>query len=274
PLSPTAPGRSADDALAAIEGLWRGSDIEPLQSRIVPTSWAALDAELPGGGWPCNSLTECLTAQPAILEWRLVGPALAPLAAGGRPIALIGAPKIPHVGGLAHLGLQPRMLVHVAASAPAERLWATEQLVKAGAAAAVLAWLPQARPEQIRRLQVLAQAHDGPVILFRPIQAGLQSSAAPLRLEAAPANAWQLRIQIVKRRGPMHDTPLLLDSIPGGLAQVLTERVRSQPAQVGAVSVATPAVAIPSPQEVTHAPAYAVGGRAAVAGRPRIAAVA
>jgi protein ImuA len=46
-----------------------------------------------------------------------------------------------------------------------ERLWATEQILQAGPVGAVLAWLPQARPEQIRRLQIHAQSCDAPVFL-------------------------------------------------------------------------------------------------------------
>lgn len=45
-----------------------------------------------------------------------------------------------------------------------------------------MAWLPQARPEQIRRLQIHAQSCDAPVFLLRPITALNDASPAPLRV--------------------------------------------------------------------------------------------
>ena len=112
--------------------------------------------------------------------------------------------------------------VWVQADAPAERLWCTEQLVKGNACGALIAWLPQARPEQIRRLQVCAQTCEGPVFLFRPAAAQHESSAAPLRVMAAFALDWELLVHVLKRRGPMHDGMVRLESVPGGLSAVLT----------------------------------------------------
>ncbi|WP_431258889.1 hypothetical protein ACQ86G_00875 [Roseateles chitinivorans] len=89
----------------------------------------------------------------------------------------------------------------------------------------MLAWMPQAAPEQLRRLQVLAQSFEGPVFLFRPLAARHDPSPAPLRVVATIAVDWALDVQILKRKGPAHETPLRLASIPGGLEQVLTPRV-------------------------------------------------
>jgi protein ImuA len=197
-----------------------------MPEKCASTGWDALDAELPGGGWPCNALTECLSAQPANFEWRLVGPALRALVTPERPALAIGPPRQPHMPGLAFEGLSERSLVWIKATTPAERLWVTEQLVRANSACAVLAWLPQARPEQIRRLQVLAQGHDGPVFLFRPADAFLQSSAAPLRVRSSIGIDWELRLSILKRRGPTFEGELSLPSVPGGLAKALTPRSR------------------------------------------------
>ena len=41
----------------------------------------------------------------------------------------------------------------IGASSPAERLWVTERLIEIHAASLLVSWLPQARQEQIRRLQ-------------------------------------------------------------------------------------------------------------------------
>lgn len=227
-LNLVAPGQNASaDPLPLTaelsDRLWRAHELSHGHQVSVPTGFATLDTELPDGGWPCGSLTEVLQAQPSLLEWRLVGPCLSQLA-GQRSIALIGPPKPPHLPGLRHLGLSEERLVWIRAEAPSERLWATEQLVRANAAAAVLTWLPQARPEQLRRLQVLAQGCEGPVFVFRPLAARHDPSPAPLRLLATPTQDWALAVQILKRRGPVHEGPLTLSSIPGGLQHVLTTR--------------------------------------------------
>lgn len=67
----------------------------------------------------------------------------------------------------------------------AERLWKTEQLVNSNACGALLSWLPQARPEQLRRLQVCAQACDDPVFLMRPEAARFEASPSPAPLRNA-----------------------------------------------------------------------------------------
>jgi protein ImuA len=208
------------------QAVWRGCDLGLQAGRVLPSGFAALDAELPGGGWPCGALTEVLSAQPAVLEWRLIGPALAAVAAAGRAVVVIGPPRTPHLPGLRQLGLDAAQLVWIQAEAPAQRLWCAEQLIKSGACGALLVWLPQARPEQIRRLQVAALGLEAPVFVFRPEAARHESSAAPLRLLCGFGLDWTLQVQLLKRRGPVHEGALALASIPGGLASVLTPRTR------------------------------------------------
>jgi protein ImuA len=212
--------------LPDIAAIWRGTEFGSVVSDTIVTGWDALDKELPGGGWPCGSLAEVLSPQPSVLEWRLIGPAIRRVVAIDRQVVVIGPPKHPHLPGLAHEGLDQRHLVWIHADAPAERLWATEQLIKSNAAGAVIAWLPQARQEQIRRLQISAQACDGLVFLFRPESAQHEASAAPLRLHATYGLDWELHVQVFKRRGPVHDGMVVLPSVPGGLASVLTPRLQ------------------------------------------------
>jgi protein ImuA len=207
------------------QAVWRGTEIGHAEQAVVPTGFAALDAQLPGGGWPCQSLTELLQPQPALCEWRLLAPSLARLVSDGGQILLVGPPKRPHAPGLAQLGIHQKSLVWLAAETPSERLWTTEQLVKANPRGAVLAWLPQARAEQLRRLQVHAQSCECPVFLFRQEQAQRDASPAPLRLLVSLGVDWELHVQILKRKGGQHEGILVLPSIPGTLAQVLTPRL-------------------------------------------------
>lgn len=230
PLAPETPPESGT-AVAwpphVEAAIWRATELGSPVTDVVKTGWPSLDAELPGGGWPCRSVTEVLQSQPSVCEWRLMGPALRALVAAGQTIVVVGPPKRPHLPGLRHAGLDDHQFVWVQADTPAERLWTTEQLVKSNACGALLAWLPQARPEQLRRLQVCAQACEGPVILFRPEAAQHEASAAPLRVLCGFEVDWELRLHILKRKGPRHDGQLRLPSIPGGLESVLTPRLQT-----------------------------------------------
>ena len=67
------PGELPPEVEAA---LWRGTDMGHQTGSVVASGFSDLDQELPGGGWPCQALTEVLSPQPSVLEWRLIGPAL------------------------------------------------------------------------------------------------------------------------------------------------------------------------------------------------------
>ncbi|WP_354683710.1 translesion DNA synthesis-associated protein ImuA [Cupriavidus necator] len=208
-------------ALSALEqrypGLWRAGQLGRAGSAAVcPTGYDALSAELPGGGWPAGGLTELLTTQGGAGELRLLLPALRTLAGTGRRIALVAPPYLPNAMGLAAAGLPARQLYWVrppagsAKAAQADMLWAAEQVLRSQAFGGVLVWLPTARPEALRRLQVLAQGGDAVVWALRPAAALRESSPAVLRLLLAPQPGNMLSIVFHKRRGPVRDTPLLL----------------------------------------------------------------
>lgn len=227
------------------EALWRGTELGGRDSITVPTGFEALDAELPGGGWPTRSLTELLTAQAAVCEWRLLGPAIPAFTSERGRLYLIAPPKEPHVGGLSQLGLSADQVVWIEAATPADRLWATEQVIKADPAGAIVSWLPQARPEQIRRLQVQAHGCEAPVFLLRPVTALRDASSAPLRIAVALGPGWQLEVRIPKRRGASMQDALQLSAIPGQLARVLPPRLMTVPVPTTAAAA--------SFQEATHA---------------------
>lgn len=214
------------------EAVWRGHELGHQVVETVSSGWSELDVELPGGGWPRRSVTEVLAAQPSVVEWRLLAPGLASIVQAGGQVVVIGPPRHPHLPGLQHMGLSERQFIWVQADAPAERLWTTEQFIKSNAAGAVIAWLPKVRQEQLRRLQVCALACEAPVFLCRPDAARHEASAAPLRVHAEAGPDWNLSVQVFKRRGPPHERPLSLPSIPGGLASVLTPRMRRSSAPV------------------------------------------
>ena len=221
--TPARPGDLPPDIEAA---LWRGDQLGSPVTSVVSSGFTALDAELPGAGWPCHSLTEILQPQPTVAEWRLLAPAMRQVVAHGGHIVVVGPPKSPHLPGLKYAGLDERHIVWIQAEAPAERLWVTEQLIKTNAAGLLVSWLPQARQEQIRRLQVCAQACDGPVFLCRPAAAQHEPSAAPLRVQLRFGLDWELHLHLLKRKGPAHEDEVTLSSVPGGLESILTPRLR------------------------------------------------
>ena len=234
PVSEAPPALALPPAVAA--AVWRGDQLGRATLPTRPSGFAALDAELPGGGWPCQGLTELLCPQPGTLEWRLLAPLLRSLCpAGGpttaTPLLLVGPPHPPHPPGLRADGIDERALVWLQAHTAAERLWTTEQLLKARASGVLVAWLPQARPEQLRRLQVLAGAAQGPVFVCRPQAAAREASAAPLRLLVRVAagvadGPWALWVDLLKRPGPPLARTLCLPSVPGGLGALLPPRLR------------------------------------------------
>lgn len=252
PPAPPAPHRSPDpETLHA--ALWRAHQLGG--GRIVTTAsgFAALDAELPGGGWPHRMLTELLLPHPGVGELRLLSPVLKTLLAprppvgeagadAGRCVMLFDPPAALCGWAMAQLGLDARRLVvvhgregtrgatylrHLLPSA--DVLWALEQSLRSGHLGAALAWLPaRLSVDVLRRLQLAAQAHDGPVFLFREPEARHRPSAAPLRLSLQPAGFDRLALKLLKRRGPP-----LLQTLQLQLPPVLEPELRGRtPAQL------------------------------------------
>ena len=142
-------------------GVWHAHTLATPTEAVQATGDALLDAHLPGGGWPVGALVELLQPAGAHSEWRLLLPALA--ACGRGPVVMVGPPQLPFAPALSRLGLRSGRLLSVLASATAGegarvkdeasgRLWATEQVLRCAEVDAVLAWLPQARGDQLRRL--------------------------------------------------------------------------------------------------------------------------
>jgi protein ImuA len=226
--------------------LWRAHQVGQPRGAVLASGHAELDAVLPGGGWPARALTELLLPHPGIGELRLLAPALAALQAQQRCVMLFDPPALPFAWALAACGLDVQQL-YVVRSRDAVRarvhgpdartraqgllpaadvLWALEQSLKSGHLGAALAWLPaRLAADALRRLQLAAQAHDGPVFLLRDEAQRTRPSPAPLRLWLRPAGADELRVQLLKRRGPPLAQPLVL-----ALAPVLStpSRVRAQ----------------------------------------------
>ena len=189
-----------------------------------------------------GALVEILQAQSGQNEWRLLLPALARSRAG--PVVLVGAPHTPFVPGLAAQGLPPERLLSVTASTPASRMWVCEQALRCTEVTAVLGWLPQARADQLRRLQMAASEHAKLLFVMRPAAAQTESSPAVLRLLLSThAQSDAVQLELLKRRGPPCTQALLLPARMGRLAALLAQRcgAGNRPAQ----AADAPDVALP-----------------------------
>jgi protein ImuA len=98
-----------------------------------------------------------------------------------------------------------------------------EQALRCAPVDAVLLWLAQARPQELRRLQLAAAQHHKLLFVMRPSEAAHTASPAVLRLQLAPCatHATGLRVEILKRRGPPQAQALHILPAQGQLAHVL-----------------------------------------------------
>lgn len=194
-------------------GIWRGGELARIACPGIATGFAALDAELPGGGWPCGALTEILPQHEGIGELRILGPALAQLAAQGKFIAWIAPPYLPYAPALAAAGIGLARIVIVKTSKDSDSLWAAEQALVSAACGGVLVWPRDIRYTQLRRLQLAAEGGRCLAVLFRHTQAACEPSPAALRIALATA-AGGLALSILKRRGAPLSRPILLPPAP------------------------------------------------------------
>ena len=237
PLAMSALVRSTPLALHDIHAdVWHAHALSQTRHPVLSTGDAALDAQLPGGGWPLGALTEILQPPGVHSEWRLLLPVLARCGPG--PVLLVAPPHLPFAPALAAQGLAPQRLLWVNTAAAAARLWACEQALRCAEVSAVLAWLPRARSAQLRRLQMAAAEHSKLLFVMRPAASRDEASPAALRLHLQPQPEGSLQsalvgrsaallvsdaleVQLFKRRGPPLEQTLQLQARPARLTLLL-----------------------------------------------------
>ena len=224
------PGPARLSPIDGLASVWRADTLGDKAETTVPTGHAALDAVLPGGGWPRGVMTELLQPAVGALLWPLVLPALAAaLREKNGPVVLVGAPHVPFGPALAAHGVPAERVLWVRGGTPVSNAWACEQALRCGDVAAVLAWLPLARLDALRRLHLAAHAHQSLLWVLRPDPQGMPQahSATParLRLQVVPgAVAGEMAVTVLKRRGPPLPRPVLLPAWPASVAAVLAAR--------------------------------------------------
>ena len=204
--------------LLAHPSVWRGRSRAAVET--VPSGFAALDAGLPGGGWPRHGLVEILTPRPGVGELYLLLPVLAALsrATPARWCTWVSPPHEPFAPALqAHGVALDRMLIvrcfqgltpHDGKRRRSDGvhmgLWALEQALRSGACGMALAWLPRASPRAIRRLQLAAEQGRALGVLYRSQRFAHLASPAMLRVLLEPLNEggrYGARLRLLKSRG-------------------------------------------------------------------------
>lgn len=190
--------------------IWRGASAA--QSAGMATGFAALDACLPGRGWPCTGLIEILPSRFGSGELELLLPLLStltrrPAARGCVWVAPLPGPLSegegllePFAPALAARGIMLERVLVVRAPGSSAALWSFEQALGSVACDVALAWLHPVRALEIRRLQLAAERGRALGVLFRPAQVASEPSSAVLRLALEPA-ARGVRVTILKSRG-------------------------------------------------------------------------
>jgi protein ImuA len=202
--------------------VWRVNDLAA-EAATVPTGSPLLDRVLPGGGWPQGGMVEVLQQRPGQHAWQLVLPGLShAVAQCAGPVVLVGAPYQPFGPNLQAQGFPVERLLCVHAEKSAPRLWAAEQALRCAEVAAVLAWVPEARADELRRLQLSAQQQRRLLFVFRFARSRHEASPATLRLLVEGQDS--LQVHVLKRRGPPLLQPVELPAFQPRLAALLQAR--------------------------------------------------
>lgn len=237
---------------ASLEHVWRVQDLAAQQA-VIASGHEPLDRQLPGGGWPLGSMVEVLQQRPGQHAWRLLLPALAKaIETSAGPVVLVGSPYLPFGPSLQSQGLPGNRLLCVNADKATARLWACEQALRCAEVAAVVAWLPQARSAELRRLQMAAHEQQRLLFVFREMRS--QNDASPARLRLLVDGTDAMNVRIVKRRGPPLESVVSLPAHPRKLAALLkSRRLRSTSLSVSsAVLARMPSLASQGQQEKIH----------------------
>jgi hypothetical protein len=189
--------------------VWKLKDASAAPTRPVwSTGNSALDARLPGGGWPTASLIEVLLDHVGLGEVQLFLPALVEcqrtIGSGKNDdapwLVWIAPPHEPYAPALAQQGIELGRLLVVRPPSATEALWAAEQALGSGVCAAVLLWLKGSDDRWLRRLKLAAEAGGALGVLFRPERHRFESSPATLRLMMTQGEQ-EARLDLLKVQG-------------------------------------------------------------------------
>jgi len=222
---------------AVLRDVWLASELAIARSTAHTTGHNRLDQELPDKGWPRSVLIELLVQQSGIGEMQLLQPILSPLSLSQR-VVLVQPPYPPHLMACRAWQVNERNLLWLKPKSSSDALWATEQTLKSGNCGAVILWQTNIRSESLRRLNLAAQTTDTWFWLIRPISAATTPSPSPLRLALRP-NSGGISVDIIKRRGPHCESPLIISLINMPASRQPLETVYEAPVKRTSAIIAT-----------------------------------
>lgn len=192
--------------LSDYERTWRRYGIrrasQHAQTPALASGWPALDAALPGGGFPLGAVTELLVENAGVGELSLLLPCLRQRMAAlpGHRVGLIAPPHALQAPALTAAGLDSARLPLVQAGAEA-RIWAAEQMALSRSFAAIVLWCDQVTAAALRRLQLAAEPSGCAIFVYRAAHWSKHASPAALRLRLSVHGNAQ-RVEVLKCRGP------------------------------------------------------------------------
>lgn len=189
-------------------GVWRGLHADNQSWPVIATGFPALDALLPGGGWPLGGVLEILSLCLGVGELNLLLPAMVYLTQAKHWIAWVAPPQQVYAPALAQTGIDLAYVLIVDCQQEADIPWSLEKLLRSGRCGMALAWPRRLSDHQIRRLQLAAEAGSALAVLF-PKQRNIGSGYTALRMEVRPTKTG-LALHILKARGSLQRTSLIL----------------------------------------------------------------
>ncbi len=238
--------RAAPESASAVlhAQVWRADEVAASAAACaaMSTGFAALDAELPGRGWPRGQLIELLVDRAGTGELSLLAPALVqasrerracvwvlPRSASGPATAT--QEVLPYGPALQGAGVNLAQHIFVKPGTTREAFWAIEQSLRAAHLGALICWLPASSSvdsefRALRRLHLLASHTRTLLFALRSSHCLAAPSPAALRLQLEPRDG-QLQVHILKRRGRPLLEPVAVQIHP---AHWRTARVHCEPA--------------------------------------------
>ncbi|MDK2777811.1 MAG: translesion DNA synthesis-associated protein ImuA [Pseudomonadota bacterium] len=193
----------------------RHNSRDSLPERPLSSGFAALDRQLPGGGWQPGQVCEIYAASGSA-EISLIVPALAQLSQQPRWILWVGSPSfqrqrlLPQPSALLAAGVDISRILLVHPKDEKQALWSLEEGLKSGHCSAVLGWPATLNKPHIRRLQLAASHHHSLCWLWPQLPFDPSGSPAAVRLGVQRRDAGTLQIECYKRRGLWPGQPFSL----------------------------------------------------------------
>ena len=148
-------------------GLWRGRSRTAAAGNSLDSGIERLNALLPAGGWPLQSVVELVVDDWGSGELQLLLPLMRDLSGQGSRLAMIGPPYLPYARALEDAGIDLDCLVVVDNQVSNDnRWWCAEKLLHHDQCRLVLVWPQYSRADQVRRLLLAAAAGNSLGVIF------------------------------------------------------------------------------------------------------------